>query len=146
MLHAAIDTQTMTKTFSDLGVDVPNAQKPEDFMSVKQYASFFRILFNATYLNKDYSEKALSLLTKTEFTQGIVSGVPKTVSVSHKFGETRYNNLLQLHDCGIVYFPKKPYLLCIMTRGDNANDLTHVISHLSQSVYEQVSLQMQSNQ
>ncbi|MDO8560151.1 MAG: serine hydrolase [bacterium] len=56
-------------------------------MSVKDYASFFRILYNASYLNREQSERALGLMTKTRFRDGIIAGVPAGRPVAHKFGE-----------------------------------------------------------
>jgi hypothetical protein len=40
---------------------------------VIDYASFFRVLFNASYLNRKDSEKALALLTKVAFRDGLIA-------------------------------------------------------------------------
>ncbi len=126
--------------FTDLGVDV--AMKEEDAsISVRDYGTFFRILFNASYLNQEMSEKALTLLTETEFDSGIVGGVPDEVKVAHKFGERGGAEVKQLHDCGIVYSGSSPYLLCVMTRGSSFLNLSHVIKELSASTYNQVKSQ-----
>jgi hypothetical protein len=43
-------------------------------------------LFNASYLNRENSEKVLNLLTKTDFKDGLVAGVnDKNIAISHKF-------------------------------------------------------------
>jgi hypothetical protein len=42
----------------------------------------------------------------------------------------------QLHDCGIVYLPGKPYLLCIMTRGQDFTNLTSTVKEISALVYQ----------
>ena len=107
------------KVFTDLGITIPGVRGTEDYMSVSDYASFFRILYNASYLTKDDSQKALDLLTKVDFADGIRAGVPKGVPVANKFGERSVNGLQQLHDCGIVYYNNHPYLLCIMSRGSD---------------------------
>ena len=44
----------------------------------------------------------------------------------------------QLHDCGIVYYPKHPYLLCVMTRGDSFEYLDDTIRDISHLVYQEV--------
>ena len=117
----------------------------EDFdITVRSYASFFRILFNASYLSKDMSEKALELLVKTNFDPGIAGGVPNNISVADKFGEkvpTTNSEEKQLHNCGIVYYPKHPYLICIMTRGDDFDRLAGVIKSISSFVYQEVDKQ-----
>jgi hypothetical protein len=105
---------------------------------VKDYGMFFRVLFNASYLSKDSSEKALKLLSESTFTKGLVAGIPSGVSISHKFGERVMGDTRQLHDCGIVYLPKQPYLLCIMTRGKDFDQLAGVISEISKKVYDDV--------
>ena len=146
LLYKNMDVRLISKLDEDLGVGIGEIwTKPGDFMSVKNYASYFRILFNASYLNKDMSERALELLSRTEYKDGIVAGVPQDVVVSHKFGERSINEsgTKQLHDCGIVYYPGRPYLLCIMTRGDDFKKLAEVIKEASSLVYNQMKLQNQ---
>jgi hypothetical protein len=36
-----------------------------------------------------------------------------------------------------VYYPQNPYLLCIMTEGDDFNALSEVIGIVSKAVYEE---------
>ncbi len=128
------------EVYSDLGIKFPTEPDSSDFMTVKEYASFFRILYNASYLNKDMSSKALKLLTEVAFDNGITAPIPKSIKVAHKFGERGYpdNNIKQLHDCGIVYLPRKPYLLCVMTRGDQMENLEKTIQNISQFIYKSI--------
>lgn len=128
------------KTYSDLGLAFPDISQPDNYMTVKDYASFFRVLYNASYLNKNYSEKALNLLSKSEYKNGLVAGVPSHTEVAHKFGERRdeAKNINQLHDCGIIYKQDKNYLLCIMTRGQNFDNLATTIKDISELVYQNV--------
>jgi len=133
------NTQVLRDTFIDLGVIDPQTELDET-ITVKSYAGIFTQLFNSSYFSsKDTSELALDILSKTDFHDGIVAGVPKGVQVAHKFGERfdLVNNVFQLHDCGIVYFPKNPYLLCIMTKGRNMSDLKNIVSGISKMVYEE---------
>lgn len=116
----------------------------EDIISVKQYASFFRILYNASFLSRNSSELALALLAQSTFKKWIVAGIPTNIIVAHKFWErvipyTDGTQTLQLHDCGIVY-TQNPYLLCIMTKADNAefDFLQTVITQASKIVFDEV--------
>lgn len=132
------------KTYSDLGIAAPTAENQENFMSVKDYASFFRMLYNGSYLNKNFSEKSLSLLTKVEFKDGLAAGLPENIALAHKFGERLIvgTGEKQLHDCGIIYnYPNHPYLLCIMNRGDDFKKMADFIKSISSFVYKQVSNQ-----
>jgi len=60
--------------------------------------------------------------------------------VASRFGERAHGpaGAKQLHDCGIVYCPRRPYLLCVMTRGDDFQELTGTIRDLSRLVYSDV--------
>lgn len=136
----SLTDESYFEIFNELGIDIrkqDTSRTVNDFLSVKDYASFFRILYNASFLNKRYSEKALQLLSKTTFKQGIVAGVPDSVVVAHKFGERYYDDtdLKQLHDCGIIYKPKQPYLLCIMTKGKNLETMSKTIATISKLIY-----------
>ena len=128
------------QTFIDLGISLQNADGSQ-YIRVKSYASLFRALFNASYLNREMSQKALDLLAQAEFEDGVVAGVPKGILVAHKFGFLDIaENQRQLHDCGIIYEPKTPYLLCVMTRGKDAPTLMSIISKISEAVYAEVSI------
>jgi hypothetical protein len=65
-------------------------------------------------------------------------------AVAHKFGE-HISQLAdgtvvsrELHDCGVIYFPGKPYLLCVMTKGSDFPTLAGVISTISRIAYNYV--------
>jgi beta-lactamase class A len=137
-----VDNLKIFNVYKDLDVDISKYKDDPNgnIINVKDYSSFFRILFNASYLNKDNSEKALKLLSLSEYKNGLVSLLPKDIVVAHKFGERNYlaTGEKQLHDCGIVYLPKKPYLICIMTRGENFNNLSNFIKQTSEMIYQQL--------
>lgn len=70
-----------------------------------------------------------------------MAGVPRDLKVAHKFGERRFDvpgtpPTDQLHDCGVVYFPGRPYLLCLMTRGASWDRLADTLRELSGIVYQ----------
>ena len=133
-------TDLLKETFVDLGIVDPQDYLDET-ITVKSYASTFVQLYYASFFqNKELSEKALSMLSDVDFEQGINAGIPGGIPVAHKFGErTGFDGgLKQLHDCGIVYYPHNPYLICIMTRGLDFQNLTQVIASISRMTYEEV--------
>jgi len=138
LLEDNIDNQKIDQVTLDLGITTATAATPADFMDVQEYSTLFRVLYYSTYLNKDYSEKALNLLSQAEFKQGLVDTLPKNILVAHKFGEREVGNGdHQLHDCGIVYYPNRPYLLCVMTKGPSFNDLVSTIQQISDKIYKE---------
>jgi len=140
LLEDNIDNTKIDQVTLDLGITTATDTTPEDFMDVSEYSTLFRVLYYSTYLNKDYSEKALDILSKAEFTQGLTQLLPRSVEVSHKFGERDLpDGTHQLHDCGIVYYPKRPYLVCIMTKGPDFGDLSTSIEQISSKIYSEFS-------
>ena len=139
LLDANIKPDTLNRVYGDLGipseenVNIANA----DFVAAHQVATMFRVLYNATYLSRADSEKALQLLSQVSFTQGLVAGVATSTVVSHKLGlvgiaPDGVTTEHELHDCGIVYAPS-PYLMCVMTRGAVArSQIWRVLLHSSQ--------------
>jgi beta-lactamase class A len=107
-------------------------------IDTKSHASFYRILYRATYLTPEDSENALKLLTKTKFTQGLRAGVPSNIEVAHKFGEWSDKTRKQIHDCGIVYDKKHPYVLCVMNAGSDFDSLAQNIATISKTVYDTI--------
>ncbi len=144
LLEQNLDVSALKEIYSDFHLSIPTSTQADDFMSGKDYALILRVLYGATYLNGEYSNKALDLLSKTEFQDGIVAGVPDGTTVAHKFGErsvVNENGIVQsreLHDCGIVYYPGHPYLLCVMTRGKDFPALKQTIQDISRQTYASV--------
>jgi len=118
----------------------------EDFVTARTYANIFRILYNSSYLTREYSNQALEVLSKTEFKDGITAKLPKDLVIAHKFAERTlvYGNnsvaLEQIHECGLIYSRnfKDPYILCVLTEGSSYNDLKYVLSEISLSVYNEM--------
>lgn len=138
--------ERLFKIYTDLGlVSPPELRGEGDIFSVHEYGTFFRILYNASYLSKANSQKALELLTRTKFNQGLVAKLPQNLTIAHKFGEHQdtQEGFKQLHDCGIVYYPSYPYLLCVMTRGEKFEDLEQVIQEISLVTYQKLGQQIQ---
>ena len=95
LLDNVVDITILSRTYRDLGLSNPYYRfssppvvmaSPGYMISADAYASFFRILFNASYLSKTMSEKALSLLSATDFREGLVAGVPPDIKIAHKWG------------------------------------------------------------
>ncbi len=140
LLFKYVDQDTLSHVFSDLDIQLPSENINSDFISVSNYSFLFRVLYNATYLNHEMSEKGLEMLSKIDFTDGIRKSLPTGVPFADKFGEYYLieNGKIgehQLHDCGIVYHPKHPYLLCVMTKGDSLDNLKKIIQEISKSTY-----------
>lgn len=140
-LFENLDENKYNAFLGQLGINMLSITD-ENFLTVKDYAAFFRILFNASYLTSVMSNKALQLLTQTKFDKGLVAGLPDGLMVAHKFGEREAPEYKQLHDCGIVYHPAKPYLLCVMSRGDDYEELADFIKEISFTFYQQIENQL----
>lgn len=143
LLFQNINKESLSQVFGDLGISMPDIYNANNTMNVKDYATFFRILYNASYLNKDMSEETLKMLSEIDYKDGLVAGVPKNIIISHKFGEresfSEKNKVIkQLHDCGIVYHPQKPYLICIMTKGDDIGKQSGIIANISRIIYNEI--------
>lgn len=124
------------------GMDVNNSVKGgNNSITVHGYSGFFRILYNASFLSREMSEKALTLLSLQDFPHLIVAGVPAGIPVASKFGEFGQDGPAgerQLHEFGIVYHPKHPYILGIMTRGNDTEKQADVLREISLLIYREV--------
>jgi beta-lactamase class A len=136
---------SLKEIFTDLQIPLPEKREDiamNDYLSPRGMSRFLMVLYNASYLTRDSSEEALQTLSKTNFYDGIVAGVSKDVKVSHKFGEremTGKDGFKELHDCGIVYHPRTPYILCVMTKGQDFKKQEEAIQKVSEVVYNHVS-------
>lgn len=97
--------------YEGLDIDFPD-KNPDLKLSAKQYSSILKSLYFSSLLTKDDSEEILNLLTQSAFNDKLGAGVPTNIPVAHKIGSLD-NSLFQ--DCGIVYVPRRPYILCMIS-------------------------------
>ncbi|HUD19052.1 MAG TPA: serine hydrolase [Patescibacteria group bacterium] len=136
-----LNKDQINQVYRDLDMPVLNGSVDTYTLTVRDYALFIRVLYNASYISRASSEQALEFLSKVTYMDGLVAGVPKNVIVAHKFGERVFgdnNEKRELHDCGIIYYPAHPYLLCVMTQGSDSTKLTKTIADISTHVYSEV--------
>jgi beta-lactamase class A len=140
-LFQNIDQDRLKTTYNELGLIANKSEADVSVfqISVKNYSSIFRLLYNGSYLSKNSSEEVLNLLSTSTYKGGLRKAIPQEIPVSHKFGErgSKENGevLYQLHDCGIVYYPKRPFLLCLMTKGKSMEELPRIIDDLASDIY-----------
>lgn len=142
LLWVNMDKDSVNMVTDTLGL--PRIYETENFtISPKAYSLLFRTLYSATYLNRAMSERALAVLAKAKFNEGLTVGLPSDVVIAHKFGYNMVSDNGQpgeaeLHDCGIIYYVPSPYFVCIMTRGSNFDDLKNVIQDISKLIYDEI--------
>lgn len=141
-----VNPEFLRAVYIALGIQDPGDDSENYKISARTYGLFFRVLYNATYLSQKYSERALEVLSKTTFDDGLVAGVPKGTIVAHKYGEHVFsqNGLatsVELSDCGIIYYPEHPYLLCVMVNTREMSTATTFITKISKTVYAAVERQ-----
>jgi beta-lactamase class A len=114
-----IDASELEGVFFHLGLDdflksfknSPNEQTEDIRITAKTYSVFFRSLYNATYLSPENSERFLAFLTDSG-QEYVRMGLPEGTVFAHKTGIRADEGMWA--DSGIIYVPRRPYLLTIM--------------------------------
>ncbi|HRH30810.1 MAG TPA: class A beta-lactamase-related serine hydrolase [Candidatus Paceibacterota bacterium] len=107
----------------------------------RNYLSILRSLFFAGYLSIEGSNKVLELMTginKNDDDLGVK--LPANIKIAQKIGVYEKNTDEKKYtysDCGIFYLPKRPYMLCIMARGDHSTTSNHT-REISKIIYDYV--------
>ena len=138
LLNNNINIKTFQKVFTELGLVAPDWNAGNYPISAKDYSLFMRALYNGALLNINDSEFAVKLLSKCDFKDGIVKGLPANTKIAHKFGESGDAIEKQLHESAIIYLSGKPYLITIMTKGKDNKKLAEIISHMSTLVFQDI--------
>lgn len=109
-------------------------------ISPKGYASILRALYLSSYLPYEQSNQILTWLSETRFNDKVAAGVPSDIKVAHKIGsfETKDTKDNVFTDCGIIYVPKRPYILCVMVNADE-DKAKNAMQFISEHIYKYVS-------
>jgi beta-lactamase class A len=124
-------------TLQTLGMPTAPPGKPRNTIpqfSPREFSNMLRGLYYPGYLKKPFCDIALALMSGTAYDSQIRSSLPGTVRVAHKVGFNAAHG--EFHDCGIVFVPGRPYILCIMSTGGSREEADQVIPALSKKAYE----------
>lgn len=140
LLFANMDLDVFKKIFTDFGLAEPNLQSSNYPITAREFSYFMRGLYNASYLNDKNSEFATELLGKCNFKNGMVSSIPSSTKIAHKFGESGDAKEQQLSESAIIYLNDNPYLITVMTKGKDYKQLPQIIKEISASVYQSMEM------
>jgi beta-lactamase class A len=108
-------------------------------ISPKHYSNILRSLYYSSYLRRPFSQLCLSILSDTNYKTQLPAGIPPGIHISHKIGEYRSNTgEIGYNDCGIIYYPNNPYILCVMSKNTTKKEADRYISEISKIAYEYV--------
>jgi beta-lactamase class A len=106
-------------------------------INARSYSSVLKCLYFSCYNNKDDSQKILNSLVNSTYKNRLKAGISnQNIAVAHKIG-TNLN--LNQSDCGIIYYPRNNYLLCVMIPGPSTAETDKKISDISKIVFDYIS-------
>lgn len=144
-----LDGSELEDVFSHIGLDEvletlkksPKGEEADNRMTAKNYSIFFRSLYNATYLDPEYSNIFLEIL-KDAPSEYLDAGIPENIAFAHKTG-IRVDEKVWA-DSGIIYLPGRPYLLTVMIQQQKNAAIDRlgaesIFKDISQEIYQYVS-------
>lgn len=92
-----------------------------------------RVIEDGRAFSPAASQQMLEIMHDQQLKGGIPAGLPEAARVAHKTG----NIATVHHDAGIVYLEdRKPYVLVILTRFDQASPRSTAVADVSRGIYE----------
>lgn len=126
----------------ELEASIPaNASNNENIIKAGHFAGMLRALYYGNYLRPDLAQRALEILCSSRYMQGFRKNIPSNTPIAHKFGiryprEDHPEDFTQLHETGIIYLNKRPFILSVMTKGNGIPEQRKVIQEISGTLYQ----------
>ncbi|MFM2207292.1 MAG: hypothetical protein RL213_1267 [Bacteroidota bacterium] len=138
LLNSSIDMKVYNDVLSALNLPIPDPRQSDYPLTTETMSRFFRLLYNSSFLSPQMSDKALELLTRSSYRQGLLRYIGDKATVAHKFGEKNTDGYFQLHEGGIFFVGTADYVLIVMTKGKDQSGLADVLADVSRIVFEDV--------
>jgi beta-lactamase class A len=138
LIVSKITEQDFEKVYESLDIELTTDNNGAK-LTTKGYSSILKALYFSSILDKENSQKILDMLTETRFIDKLPAGVPENIPVAHKIGVFNKEGKDEAYmDCGIVYIPQRPYVLCMLSKS-NEQIAREKMQLISQKVYDFVS-------
>jgi hypothetical protein len=140
LLFQNINKNSLNEIFSELGIDFTEDIGTRDFISLKRYSLFFRLLYRASYLTPEYSQKALDLLAKNASQSLLEVSLPQALTFVNRTGARNYSknnvNYVETYECDIVYFKNHhDYLLCAAADAKSLDATKTLFDSIGKAIY-----------
>ncbi len=124
-------------TALDITYNISNDKESTVLISSRAYASILKCLYYSCFLSPAHSQELLQYLSGSAGKDRLMSGVSDKLQVAHKVG----SGISAQSDCGIFYYPNKPYLICLMFYGypdEKGKETLEFFKTISQKAYRYV--------
>ncbi|EKE05716.1 MAG: hypothetical protein ACD_19C00182G0044 [uncultured bacterium] len=120
--------EKVNKTISDLGM--VNTSMSENMTTPEEIGIFFKKLYKNELLNEVDTKELEGYMTNTIFEDWLKPGIPKDITLVHKYGREKH----VINDVGIV-MGEKPFVIVIMTDGVIESEAIDLFPKLSELLY-----------
>lgn len=120
-------------------LDIPRAAEGiTPMVTPRNYTSILKSLYFSAYLPFDSSNEILQTMTAAHSEKWLREPIPETIPVANKIGAyiAEPENFHVFSDCGIIYYPERPYTLCVMVNSDQQSPSEEHIRNISRLVYD----------
>lgn len=140
ILLSLLTRDEISFVFDSLDIDLESENDESATVTPKNYSSILRSLYLSSYLTQEHSNEMLELMTQSSDDLRLRSGIPDGIPVASKYGisygarssESVYS------DCGIIYVPKRPFLVCVMIQS-NEEEASKIMKNVAEMTYSFVS-------
>lgn len=140
LLHDAPNDDQASDDVYDY-LDIPRATAgTTPMITPRNYTSILKSLYFSAYLPFQDSNSILEVMSKSHTTDWIRSTIPSQITFADKIGS--YNvepeSYHVFSDCGIVYYPERPYSICIMVHSNDQEKSVQRIQGVAKMVFEYI--------
>lgn len=123
------------EAIDELDITLSVENDTQSTIGAQGYGSLLKCLYLSCFNSYVHSQQLLQWMSESKGPPRLTFELPPDVTVAHKYGTSGGRSE---SDCGIVYVPKRPYIICIIVDAppEHANVL---ISEVSGKVYEYIS-------
>lgn len=137
ILNNRLTLRDHLEVYEKLDIEIGVDNNRQVILTTKGYSSILKALYFSSLLEKEDSEYILELLTQSIHKDKLPAPIPKEIPIAHKIGVYTDETNALYQDCGIVYVPRRPYILCMASLSTDA-EATARMNKISEIVYRYV--------
>ena len=131
LLASKVGTNSVTNFLKQYNFSNSSFMSPPH-TTASDIANYFELLYKGEIIDKEYSDKMLSILKGQTINDRIPKYLPEDTVIAHKTGEL----FGAKHDAGIVYSEKGDYIIVVMSNTKSEAIAAENIAKFSQDIYK----------